>query len=684
LEDANVFLRITLVFLVAALVHLPAWTQEPATKAVGVKGDLIPRKVLFGNPDKTSPKLSPDGAQLAFLAPVDGVMNVWVAPLNDLASAKAVTQDTKRGIRSFQWAYTNQHILYEQDAGGDEDFHLYGVELASKTTKDLTPLKKIRVMVLASSPEFAEELLIGLNDRDPRFHDVYRLNIKSGERKLLEKNTEFIGFVPDHNYHLRFANKFTKDGGMAFYEPDGKDGWKEAFTIPQADSLTTQLVGFNKSNDVAYMLDSRGRDAAAFSTLDLKTGKQTVVAEDPRSDASGVLIHPTTYTVEGVSFTFERTRWKFLDDGVAQDFERLKKVADGDINIVSRTLDDKAWVVAYLMDNGPVRYYLFDRVSKQTRFLFSNRAALEGLPLARMHPHVLQSRDGHNLVCYLTLPPGQEVEGKGLSKQPLPMVLLVHGGPWARDSWGFEPQHQLLANRGYAVLSINFRGSAGFGKRFLNAGNREWAGKMHDDLLDAVKWAIDNKIAQKDKVAIMGGSYGGYATLVGMTFTPETFACGVDIVGPSNLVTLLNSIPAYWGPMVQIFKDRVGDHTTEDGKKELMTRSPLAKVDQIRRPLLVAQGANDPRVKQAEADQIVEAMQKHKIPVTYVLYSDEGHGFARPENRLSFYAVTEAFLAQHLGGRYEPIGDAFLGSSITVPAGASDVPGLPDALKKLK
>jgi dipeptidyl aminopeptidase/acylaminoacyl peptidase len=385
-----------------------------------------------------------------------------------------------------------------------------------------------------------------------------------------------------------------------------------------------------------------------------------------------------------VSFTYDRTRWKFLDPGIAQEFEILKKVADGDVNVVSRTLDDKSWVVAYLMDNGPVRYYHYDRATKKARLLFTNRAALEGLPLAKMQPRVVKSRDGLDLVCYLTLPPSQEVEGKGLAKQPLPMVLLVHGGPWARDAWGLEPQHQLLANRGYAVLSVNYRGSTGFGKKFLNAGNREWAGKMHDDLLDAVQWAVDQKIARKDKVAIMGGSYGGYATLVGLTFTPETFACGVDIVGPSNILTLLNTVPAYWKPAIQIFKDRVGDWTTEEGKKELVARSPLSRVQDIRKPLLVAQGANDPRVKQAEADQIVDAMEKHKIPVTYVLYPDEGHGFARPENRLSFYAVAEAFLAQHLGGRYEPVGEAFSGSSITVPTGASNVPGLADALPKGK
>ncbi len=357
-------------------------------------------------------------------------------------------------------------------------------------------------------------------------------------------------------------------------------------------------------------------------------------------------------------------------------------MADGDITVSSRTLDDKTWVVAFLMDNGPTRFYLYDRGAGKARFLFTDRKELEGQPLQKMHPQLVKTRDGLELVCYLTLPPGSDADGTGRPKHAVPMVLDVHGGPWGRDRWGFDPMHQLLANRGYAVLSVNFRGSTGFGKKFLNAGNREWAAKMHDDLIDAVDWAIKEKIAQPDKVAIMGGSYGGYATLVGLTFTPEKFACGVDIVGPSNLVTLLNTIPAYWAPAMQLFKDRVGDHTTAEGKRFLEERSPLTHVGKIRRPLLIGQGANDQRVKQAESDQIVKAMQEHKIPVTYVLFPDEGHGFARPPNRLAFNAVTEAFLAQHLGGRYEPIGTAFEDSTITVPAGADDVPGLPAALKR--
>jgi dipeptidyl aminopeptidase/acylaminoacyl peptidase len=652
-----------------------------AAKAVA-NTPLIPRKVLFGNPDKAGAKISPDGKHLSFLAPVDGVLNVWVAPVDNLAAAKPVTHDKKRGIRSYFWAYTNRHILYIQDADGDENFHVFRADLDAGADKDLTPLPKVRAQIGEVGHKFPEEILVELNDRDPKFHDVYRLNLLTGTKELVQKNTEFAGFLTDDDYRVRFAQKFTDDGGTALFKPDGKGGWAEFIKAPAADSLTTRPVGFDKTGEVMYLIDSRARDTGALTALDLKSGKQSVIAEDPRSDVGGISLHPTEKTVQAVSFDYDRVHWAFKDPAVAADFKKLEKVADGDITIASRTLDDKVWVVAFLMDNGPVRYYLFDRASGQARFLFTDRKELEGLPLQKMHPQVLKSRDGMDLVCYLTLPPGSDPKATGRPDRPVPMVLNVHGGPWGRDGWGLNPMHQLLANRGYAVLSVNFRGSAGFGKKFLNAGNREWAGKMHDDLLDAVDWAIKEKIADPKKVAIMGGSYGGYATLVGLTFTPEKFACGVDIVGPSNLITLLSTIPPYWAPVLAMFKDRVGDHTTAEGKKLLMERSPLTLADKIKRPLLIGQGANDPRVKQAESDQIVKAMQEKMIPVTYVLFPDEGHGFARPPNRLAFNAVTEAFLAQHLGGRFEPIGTAFEGSTITVPTGAEGVPGLPEALKK--
>lgn len=463
--------------------------------------------------------------------------------------------------------------------------------------------------------------------------------------------------------------KFTPDGGTAFLEPDGKDGWKEFMKVPQTDTLTTNPVGFDKTGNVLYLIDSRDRDTGAFTTFDLKSKKQTIVAEDKKSDVGGVMLHPTELTIQAVSFTYERTRWEFKDPGVEASFAYLRKVAGGDITVASRTDDDKHWIVQFVLDNGPVSYYSFDREAKKEKFLFTNRKSLEGLPLRKMETPVIKARDGLELVSYLTLPAGAEAG-------PVPMVLLVHGGPWGRDSWGFNGLHQLLANRGYAVLSVNFRGSTGFGKKFVNAGDKEWAAKMHDDLIDAVDWAVKEKVVDPNKIAIMGGSYGGYATLVGLTFTPEKFACGVDIVGPSNLFTLLSTIPPYWAPAFQLFKDRIGDPTTTEGKQLLSDRSPLNRVEKIKRPLLIGQGANDPRVKQAESDQIVKAMQQRKIPVTYVLFPDEGHGFARPPNNLAFFAIAEGFLARFLGGRYEAIGDSFEGSSVTVPVGAGDVPGL--------
>jgi dipeptidyl aminopeptidase/acylaminoacyl peptidase len=561
----------------------------------------------------------------------------------------------------------------------------------------------VAAQVAAVSERHPESVLIGINDRDPRFHDLYRVDIATGEKTLLAQNPGQIegntvgAFVADDDYHVRFAAASTPDGGDALYEPAGAAGgappteWKLFEKIGADDTMTTQPHGFDKTGRVLYMADSRGRNTGALYAVDLRTKQKKLLAEDPRADVGDVLLHPTEKTVQAVSFNYERQHWKVLDKSIQADFDYIRTVADGELNVVSRTLDDKTWVVAYLMDDGPVRYYRYDRPARKATFLFTNRQALEGQPLAKMHPVVIKSRDGLDLVSYLTLPEDSVTAASASShaeKQnaaprpthPLPMVLLVHGGPWGRDAWGLNGMHQWLANRGYAVLSVNFRGSTGFGKQFVNAGNKEWAGKMHDDLIDAVNWATKNGVADKDKVAIMGGSYGGYATLVGLTFTPDTFACGVDIVGPSRIVTLFETIPPYWVAGLNMFKLRVGDHTTEEGRKFLDSRSPLTHVDRIKKPLLIGQGANDPRVKQAEADQIVRAMKEKNLPVVYVLYKDEGHGFVRPENRLSFNAVAEQFLAEHLGGRAEPIGDDFKGSSIAVPEGAQYVKGVSEAL----
>jgi len=641
--------------------------------------ELISREVLFGNPDKSSVQVSPDGTKMSYRAPVDGVMNVWVGPADDPAVAEPVTHDTDRGIRIYFWAYTNEHILYLQDQAGDENWWVYSVNLNTGQTMDLTPLEGVQARIQAVSPKFPNEILVALNDRVPQLHDLYRVNMDTGQRTLVLENEGFLGFVIDDDFNLRFVYRLTPDGGLEYLSPT-EEGWEPFMQIPMEDLLTTSLLWFDEAGTILYMIDSRGRDTSALFALNLETGEQALIAEDPKADLSGVMVHPTDKNVQAVAFTYERKHWQILDKSIVDDLAYLSTVADGDVEVTSRTLDDKYWMVAYVMDDGPVRYYRYDCEAQEAQFLFTHRKELEGLSLTSMYPVVTESRDGLNLVSYYTLPVGSDSDGDAHPDEPLPMVLYVHGGPWSRDGWGYNSIHQWLANRGYAVLSVNFRGSTGFGKAFINAGNLEWGAKMHDDLLDAVAWAIQEGIADPERVAIMGGSYGGYATLVGLTFTPETFACGVDIVGISNLVTWMETIPPYWQPQIELFATRVGDGRTEEGRALLTERSPLTYVDQIQRPLLIGQGANDPRVPQAEADQIVEAMQVKNIPVTYVLYPDEGHGFARPENNLSFFAVTEAFLSECLGGRYEPIGDDFEGSSITVPVGAEEIPGLAEAL----
>jgi dipeptidyl aminopeptidase/acylaminoacyl peptidase len=636
--------------------------------------ELIDRKLLFGNPDVVGVSLSPDGRQMSYLAPFDGVLNVWVAPDNDLAKKRVVTQDKKRGVRNHSWAYTSRHILYLQDKDGDENWHIYAVDLNSGESRDLTPFPNVQAQIEKGNKDRPLELVIGLNQRDARFHDLFLLNIASGEMKMIEENKEgYAGYLVDNDFNVRFASRYESNGSISLFKKNAQGVFESFMSIPAEDTMTTGPVTLSKDGTKLVFRESRGRDTGALTEIDLRTNAQKVLAEDPLSDASDIMFHPTEKTIEAVGFYYERKRWEFLDRFVEGDFRFLQSLGKGDLEVTSRSLADDLWIVAFYRDNGPVSYELFDRKNKDLKFLFTSRRALENLKLAKMHPTVIEARDGLKLVSYLSLP--ASVEGDR-PNEPLPMVLFVHGGPWTRDAWGFNPYHQLLANRGYAVLSVNYRGSTGFGKKFVNAGNLEWAGKMHDDLVDAVKWAVDQGVADLRRVAIMGGSYGGYATLVGLTFTPDLFACGVDIVGPSNLNTLLNSIPPYWEAARQSFKDRMGNPDTPEGKKLLEERSPLNYVEKICKPLLIAQGANDPRVKQAESDQIVKTMKEKKIPVTYVLYPDEGHGFARPENSLSFMAITEAFLSRCMGGEFQPIENELKNSTAQILEGRNGVPGL--------
>lgn len=606
---------------------------------------LIPRTILFGNPVKTSPRISPDGTRMAYLAPVNNVLNVWVGTIGQ-EDYQPVTNDTVRGVRFYFWAQDNRHILYIQDMGGNENWRLYATNLETRETRDLTPFDEVQAQVVHSDKHFPDDLLIALNKENPQLHDVYHLHLPDGELRLVAKNPgNVVGWYADAAFKVRGALAMTPDAGRILLVRGNEDAdWNAILTWSPDDADNSFPITFSKDGKSFYMVDARGVNAGRLVKLELATNAITVIAEDPQYDVGNVLIHPDTYEIQAVAFTRDRTEWIVLDDSIRADFAAISQLHRGDFDIISRDEADKTWLVAFTLDNGPVPFYAYDRATRSATLLFDNQPALNDYTLATIEPISFTARDGLVVHGYLTLPPGKEVRN-------LPLVLDVHGGPWARDGWGYAPEAQWFANRGYACLQVNYRGSTGYGKQFLNAGDREWAGKMHDDLIDGVKWAIERGIADAHRVAIYGGSYGGYAALVGATFTPDVFCCAVDIVGPSNLVTLIKTIPPYWAPLIGTFHRRVGNPDTEP--EFLQSRSPLYKVDQIKIPMLIAQGANDPRVKQAESEQIVAAMQSKGIDYEYMLFPDEGHGFARPENRLKFYAAAERFLAKHLGGRYE-------------------------------
>ena len=633
---------------------------------------LIEREVLFGNPDKIAVRISNDGKYVSFIAPKDGVLNIWLAPASDVTKARVITNDKTRGIRSYFWAKNNNYIIYPQDKNGDENWHLYSVNINSLEQKDLTPFKGARASVLKLSDKYPSEALIVTNNRVAEYHDIYKINIETGNRELVYENKEnWADFLADENFVIRGAYKMLPTGeGELYYFTDGNINNPKLFQkILPEDMITTYPSHITEDGQYLYMVDSSKSNTSSLQKINLKTQEREIVYVDTQADIDSLLVNPKTKIVEAVAVEYMRSNWKILDQEVADDIEFLKKQDSGEVDIISRTLSDDKWIVVFSQDNGPNKYYLYDRSNKKAEFLFVSNSRQKGINFAHMYPVKIKARDGLELVSYLTVPRWLD-NGKGIPSKSVPMVLYVHGGPNARDSWGFNATAQWLANRGYAVLSVNYRGSTGFGKNFINAGDGEWARAMQDDLEDAVKWAIDNNIAIKDKIAIMGGSYGGYATLVGMTKTPDLFAVGIDIVGPSNLETLMRSIPPYWKPMkAHLIKIIGGSDEDEVGQALLKERSPLTYADNIKKPLLIVQGANDPRVKQAESDQIVSALQKAKIPVVYLLYPDEGHGLARPENRLSMYAHAEIFLANFLGGEYLPHDNNFPNSSIEVKAG---------------
>ena len=607
---------------------------------------LIPRSVLFGNPERSSPQISPDGALLAYLAPDQGVLNIWVRTLGK-TDDRAITNDRKRGIRNLFWQYDSKNILYAQDQNGDENWRVYQTNIASKQTRDLTPFDKVRADIVALEPSHPETALIQLNKRDPKLFDIYRVNLQTGALALDTENPgDVASFQPDHDLQVRAAQVTTPDGGAVIrVRDDAKSPWRELMKWGPEETLGN-ISGFSPDNTALWVITSLNANAARLVSVDLATAESTVISEDPQFDLSFVLTHPRNNKLQAVVFLRERRDFKILDPALLPDFDALKKVRDADISDLSRDQADDKWVVTFQGDDAPIYYYLYDRASKKATVLFSNRPALENFKLAKVKPIQYKARDGMTIYGYLTTPAG--VEQKNLS-----MVIFPHGGPWGRDLWGYDPYAQWLANRGYAVLQPNFRASTGYGKTYLNAGDRQWAGTMRTDLLDGKDWTVKQGIADSAKVCIMGGSYGGYATLTGVAFAPDAYACGVDIVGPSNLNTLLKTIPPYWSTLLAVFHKRMGDN-----EEILKAQSPLFKADQIKVPLLIGQGANDPRVNKAESDQIVAAMRKNNKPVEYFVFPDEGHGFARPENRMAFNAASEEFLAKYLGGRYEPPSDA--------------------------
>lgn len=627
---------------------------------------LIPRQVIFGNPQKQLPRISPDGTRLAYLAPENGVLNVWVSTLDKKDDAP-VTRESHRPIFLYQWAPDGQHILYQQDSDGDENWHVYSVDLATKRIRDLTPFVGVKAQNLLASPKHRNEILVGLNLRNPNLFDMYRVDLVSGAVRLDTENPgDVLSWTTDPDFVIRAATAFNlKTAETTLRVRDAQDKpWRDLVVWPFEQmgmfgqiNGGTVVAGFTADARALYVVSALHSDTQRLVKIDAQTGDEAqVIADDPRSDVAEdflsfpdfrplVMINPVTHTLQAVGFEYQQYEWKFLDPTIKADFAILEKDHPGFLAIVNRDDADSKWVIAEVRADAPLRFYLYDRTRKTAEFLFTPRPEFEQFKLAQAKPVVIPARDGLKLVSYLTLP-------VGVAPHSLPLVLLPHGGPWARDDWGFDSWIQWVANRGYAVLQVNFRGSTGFGKTFLNAGNHQFGLGMEDDMIDGVKWAIGQGIADPKRIAIMGGSAGGYATLRGVSRFPDLFVCGVDLVGPSDLQILFRTMPPGWGAVKTRWVRRMGDVEHNDELNRQL--SPLYHVDQIRVPLLIGQGGNDPRVNIKNSDVIVQALRQKHIPVTYVVYPDEGHGFARPENNLDFFGRTEDFLGKYLGGRAEP------------------------------
>jgi len=619
---------------------------------------LIDRELFFGDPEISGAKLSPDGTWMSFIKPFQGTRNIWIKKLhNDFSTARPITADTNRPISSYFWSRDSKYVLYVQDKGGNENYHIYAVNpsdpiesnLSVPISRNLTDKEHVRVQIFSVPKSNPDLMYVGINDRDPAWHDLYELSISTGTLTLIKENTErFIGWVFDRADRLRLAMKSNDDGSTDLFRIDS-DGYIKIYSSTILESFYP--VNFHNNGQQVYMVTDVGEayDLSRLILFDINTQEEILVESDPlnKVDFGSVSFSDITNELIATSYEDAKTRIYWKDKTYEADYLLLKKTFEGsEIGFSHSTKDEMTWLISVYSDTDPGAVYYYDRKVKEPIFQYRPRPAMPIHDLAQMEIIEYTSSDGLCIPAYLTHP-------KGIPLKNLPLVVNPHGGPWARDSWGYDAYAQLLANRGYAVLQPNFRSSTGFGKKFMDAGNKEWGDKMQDDITWGVKYLIQKGIVDPKRVGIMGGSYGGYATLAGLTFTPDLYACGVSIVGPSSLLTLLQTIPPYWEAGRKIFHERMGDPTTVEGEAQLKRQSPLFSVDNIKVPLLVVQGANDPRVKKAESDQIVVAMRDKNLAVEYICAPDEGHGFARPVNSMAFIAAAEKFLAKHLGGRYQ-------------------------------